>query len=115
MAPDLVNERLTQFYRELYESRVTYSQNELSTFFDTIRLLTLDRVDREGLEADISLEEIQTAIGKLQAGKTLASDGLPAEFYSNFADTVAPKLTALFSDHPPLTLFQNPWKRRLLY
>lgn len=57
----------------------------------TVRLPTLDGEDRERLEADISLEEIQGAIGSLQAGKKPGSDGLPAEFYSNFAETVAPK------------------------
>lgn len=60
--------------------------------------MILYRADRERLEADTSLEEIQTAIGSLQAGKTLGLGTLPTEFYSTFAEIVAPKLTDLFSE-----------------
>lgn len=38
------------------------------------------------------------AIGNLQLGKTPGSDGLPAEFYSNFTEIVAPKLKSPFTD-----------------
>lgn len=58
----------------------------------------MDEEDRERLEADISLEEIQLAIGNLQAGKIPGSDDLPAEFYPNFIEIVALKLKSLFAD-----------------
>lgn len=52
---------------------------------------------REGLEADITLEEIQVAMGHLRGGKAPGADGLPSEFYSNFSELLAPKLTSLLS------------------
>lgn len=80
MTPDLINDHFMQFFRELYTSRATYSQTKLNTFLETVRLPVLDREDRERLEANISLEEIQTVIGKLQAGKTPRSGGHQENF-----------------------------------
>lgn len=54
------------------------------------------------LEADVSPEEVQLAIGGLKGGKAPGADGLPSEFYSNFMEILAPKLTTLLSDHESL-------------
>lgn len=91
VAPDFINQRFMQFIQELYESRVAYSTTELAAFLDLVKLPVLGETDRERLEADITLEEIQVAIGSLQAGKTSGSDGLPVEFYSNFTEIVVEK------------------------
>lgn len=54
-------------------------------------------VSNKELEVDISLDEVQVAIGQLQGGKTPGADGLLTEFYSWYVELLAPKLTALFS------------------
>ena len=52
--------------------------------------------DREFCERRISLEEVERAIEGLGKGKSLGSDGLPAEFFSHYKHLVAPLLHKLF-------------------
>lgn len=59
-------------------------------------------MNRERLDADITLEKVQLAMGWLKGGKSLGADGLPSEFYSHFMELLAPKLTFLLSDYGSL-------------
>lgn len=56
-----------QFFNDLYKSRATYALTDLTDFLDPVTLPILATADREHLEEDISLEEVQIAIGRLQA------------------------------------------------
>ena len=54
------------------------------------------------------LEEVKSAIKKLQCGKAPGIDGLPAEVYSTGGDVVAKQLTPLFM------LFMLCWKKGIM-
>lgn len=54
---------------------------ELDAFFENIKIPVLTEVDREGLEAPITLEEIQQAVTEMANQKSPGPHGLPAETY----------------------------------
>lgn len=73
-----INARFSQFF-QVYSSR---AQFPLSDFLNSLDFPALTADARADLEKDITLVEVQGAIGRLQGGKTLGIDGLPTEFYS---------------------------------
>lgn len=79
-----------------------YSDSDLTSFLDPLSFPVLAMEDRERLEADVTLEEVQLAMGSLQGRKAPGADGLPSEFYTNFMELLAPKLTTLLSDFESL-------------
>lgn len=87
-----INHRFLRYYRQLYSSRVAYTTNDLYTYLDRIAFPRLDSTDRNSLEQDISLEEVQLAMTQLKPGKTPGTDGLPTEFYPQHLEL----LTSLF-------------------
>lgn len=96
-APNSINSRFREYLKEVYSSRANITESVLSSFLDPLSIPMLSAEAREGLEADITLEEIQVAMGHLRGGKAPGADGLPSEFYSNFAELLAPKLTSLLT------------------
>lgn len=90
-----IDERFLEFYRDLYSSRVSYTKSDLLRYLDCIQLPALGVDKSEQLDADISLEEVQVALGSMQSGKTPGPDGIPIEFYSTYQELLAPRLTAL--------------------
>lgn len=92
-APELISARFLQFYRELYSSKVAYDTIKLTHYLDQIPFPTLD-LNRQ-CELDISLEEIQEAMGGMQSGKAPGLDGIPIEFYSTYQELLAPRNTFL--------------------
>lgn len=95
--PEDINAESMKFFREVYTSRAQFTPLELQEYLDAIPFPSLSEEHRNLLEGDFSLEEVQTAIGSLQSGKTPGADGLPTEFYSQNAEVLAPKMKALFS------------------
>ncbi|KAJ1081969.1 hypothetical protein NDU88_002141 [Pleurodeles waltl] len=53
---------------------------------------------RETLDASITREEILAAIRSLKNAKTPGSDGMPAEFYHRYADTIADSLLEVYKE-----------------
>lgn len=49
---------------------MNYSDSDLSSFLDIVSFTVLTLAAREALEADITLEEVQAAVGGLKGGKT---------------------------------------------
>lgn len=95
--PALINCRFSEYYKTLYSSRATYTLQELSQCLDLVDLLSLSPVQRENLEAPISLNEVRQAIGVLQSGKIPGPEGYPVEFYKTYTDQLAPCLQHLFT------------------
>lgn len=98
-APDQMNACFLQFFQDLYFSRADFSPSDLYAFLNPISFPMLVAEDRKRLDVDITLEEVQLAMGWLKSGKAPGTDGLLSEFYSNFMEILAPKLTALISDY----------------
>lgn len=67
--PAKINACFAEYYSSLYSSRAQYSAKELSDFLDEITLPTLTAAAREGLEAPITLEEVQRALSPFTNGE----------------------------------------------
>lgn len=63
-----INARFAFYYGDLYSSRVGYFQDELASFLDQINFPTLNAIAREHLDSTITIEEVQQALGEMQAG-----------------------------------------------
>lgn len=74
----------------------------------TFPQLTSDQVNF--LEAPLTTNEIVTAFARFARSKSLGSDGLPIEFYSQFNEILTLKLLALYN-HPFETLTLPPFMR----
>lgn len=70
MAKSHINNRFREFFEELYTSRVNYSDSDLSSFLNSIPFPALTEEVREGLEADITLEEVQNCCGGTERGES---------------------------------------------
>lgn len=68
-ASDQINACFLQFFQDLYSSRADFSPSNLNAFLDPISFPTLAAEDSERLDADITLEEVQLAMGQLKNGK----------------------------------------------
>lgn len=60
-------------------------------------LPTLSTEEVEALDAPIMTLEIELAIASLPPSNTPCPDGLPGDWYKQYAETIAPKLQQLFS------------------
>lgn len=95
--PGAISNRFLQFYQQLYSTRADYTATNLSEYLDLIPLPALNSDQSKALDEDITLEEFQTAMSCMQAGKAPGPDGIPIEFYSQQQELLAPRLTSLLS------------------
>lgn len=95
--PGGINACFAAFYRDLYSSRARYSTAELQAFLEEVQLPILTEETRRSLDTPLTLKELQQAIGSMQAGKSPGDDGLPAEFYKAYVDTLACRLLEVLS------------------
>lgn len=58
----LINESFSQFYSELYASDTTASEEDITGVLQSLDMPTLTDASRLKLDADVTLEEIKTAI-----------------------------------------------------
>lgn len=112
--PPSVNGRFREFFEELYTSRVDYLDSDLSSFLDSVAFPFLTMEDRERVEGNVTLKEVQAAVSGLKGGKTPGADGFPSEFYSNFAELLAPRLRTLLSDFESLEALPDSMKEAVI-
>lgn len=94
----LINGVFETFYQELYTSQGTIDESKLDSFLSTITMPTLTETQRDTLEGDITIEEIQQAVLNLSMGKTPGDDGFTSDFYKKFIDVLAPRLQTVYQD-----------------
>lgn len=78
--PAEINACFSSYSWDLYSSRSRNTSAELQAFLDGVQLPTLTAETRQGLDALLTLKELQQAIHSIQAGKSPGEDGLPAGF-----------------------------------
>lgn len=88
--PTSINGRFASFYQELYSSRMTCTDEELTAYLEEMELPCLTSTYRDALDAPIMLEEIQRAVASLQNGKTPSPDGIPAELFKTYVEELLP-------------------------
>lgn len=92
---------LHDFYSHHYDEGASCPLMEIDTFLQSLADLPhLDHADT--LNGPITCREIETAIQKLNLGKSPSSDGLTTAFYKNFAELLSPILEEVFKG-----IFQN--------
>lgn len=84
---DEINGGFVSFYGLLNSSKATYTQDELTSYLDSIDIPVLTAKYRDALDAPISVEELLKALKPLQSGKTPGPDGIPVEFLYFFRNT----------------------------
>ena len=87
---------ITDFYSDLYSCHDTKSKTEIMDFLDNIPSLPSLKQDYSNLISTVTGAEISDAIGSLCNGKAPGCDGLTAEFYKSFEETLVPILVAVF-------------------
>lgn len=97
-APDEINDRFASFYSNLYSSRAVFTPDELNSYLDPIDIPVLTEKYRESLDAPITTDEILIALKTLQSGKSPGPDGIPVEFYKQYAEELTGKLCAMLSE-----------------
>ncbi len=66
-------------------------------YLDKLELPRISQIDKETLEAPLSLEELHVSLKSLQKGKSPGLDGLPPELYSEIWDLVGILMLNLFN------------------
>ena len=87
---------ITDFYSDLYSCHDTKLEAEIFKFLENIPCLLSLKQDVTNLISSITEEEITCAIKSLCNGKALGCDGLTAEFYKAFEETLVPILASVF-------------------
>lgn len=93
-----INETFKAFYQKLYTSQGVIDQEDIDRFLSQVHLPALSEEKQKEIGGDITLEEVQQAIGKMSSGKAPGDDGLPTDFYKEFVDLLAPRLVIVFRD-----------------
>lgn len=75
---------------------MSYSNEGLKTFLDSITLPVLSDADREALDKPFTLEEMQTVAMGVLNNKALGAGDLPGEVYKTYGKALLPLLQSLY-------------------
>ncbi len=78
--PVAINEIFKGFYTNLYKAKTDFDEPICKQYLDKLELPQISQIDKESLEAPLSLEELHVALKNLQKGKSLGLDGLPLNY-----------------------------------
>ncbi len=92
-----INKCFEDFYRNLYSSNNTTSQDEVNEFLEKCDLPKLDQDAAAELDAEITLDEVKATIAQLPNNKAPGPDGFGAEFYKAYSSLLAPLILRMFN------------------
>ena len=95
--PIEINECFSDFYKELYTSKITSDVSQISDFLSSLNLPKLNTSARETLNANFTLGEITEAIRSFPNGKAAGPDGFGIEFYKAYVKLISPFLLRMFN------------------
>lgn len=93
-----INSCFQTFYKSLYTSDSSADSSSLEDFFETLCVPSVDLGAAAGLEEDLSVAEIASAIGSMQSGKSPGPDGYPTDFFKRFSGQLSPLLLSVFEE-----------------
>lgn len=96
-SPDLVMQELASFYESLYCSGVVYAPDDLDQYLHNMSFPELTMGQRKGLEATLTLEELQEAVSSFHNCKAPGKDGIPIEIYKQYSAILLPRLLHVFN------------------
>ncbi len=86
--PVAINDIFKGFYTNLYKAETDFDEPICKQYLDKLELPRISQIDKESLEAPLSLEELHVSLKSLQKGKSPGLDGLPPELYLEMWDLV---------------------------
>ncbi len=86
--PVAINDIFKGFYTDLYKAETDFDEPICKQYLDKLELPRISQIDKESLEAPLSLEELHVSLKSLQKGKSPGLDGLPPELYLEIWDLV---------------------------
>lgn len=84
----ILNNIFEDFYTNLYKSETDFDESFCKEYLGKLVLPLIPQMDKDSLEAPLSLEELHEALKCLQKGKSPGLDGLPPELYIEILDVV---------------------------
>ena len=97
LSPDQVLPVIHEFYAQLYDSCDNKEDSEIDQLLNKLSIPML-KGDTSSLVGKISATEVENTIKKLHPGKDPGLDGLTADFYSRFSNTLCDILAAVFNE-----------------
>lgn len=94
--PKDINDRFFKFYSDLYTSKAIAEPSVMNHFLNKCNLPKLNEADKQLLNEEFNIPEIQKTITSLSNGKTPGPDGLPSELYKKFNTTLSPYLYRMY-------------------
>lgn len=96
--PSQINQAFESFYKLLYTSECTPTEDDFDSFFSRLTIPTPNQEAVTKLGQPITLAELNAAIQSLQGGKCPGPDGYSSEFYKKFKDKLAPLLLDMYNE-----------------
>ncbi len=81
--PVAINYIFKGFYTNLYKAETDFDEPICKQYLDKLELPRISQMDKESLEAPLSLEELHISLKRLQKGKSPGLDGLPLNYIYN--------------------------------
>ena len=78
--------QIENYFRDLYTSVKTFSQDEFDEFTQHLQIPKLSDEDRDSLEGSLRYEECKNVLESFQNDKSPGEDGFTVEFYKFFYD-----------------------------
>ena len=105
-----INVEIRSFYENLYSSKIIHPENDI--WYDQTALQNLPRLSdraKTSLEQNLTIEELQKALSDLANKKSPGVDGLTAEFFKTFFNTLGPLILQTYNysrnnGHLPISL-----------
>lgn len=94
-------------YQELYQSKCTANQETINKFLTNCRLSTLDAEAVQALDAEVTLEEIKTAVMQFPNNKASGLDGFKIEFYKAYLPDIAPLYLQMLKHSKEISILPN--------
>uniref|UniRef100_A0A1A8URJ6 Reverse transcriptase domain-containing protein n=1 Tax=Nothobranchius furzeri TaxID=105023 RepID=A0A1A8URJ6_NOTFU len=119
--PSEINNIIRDYYEKLYSPK-TVKMQDITEFLDKLQIPKIQREEREELEMEISITELESAMDSIKSGKRAGPDGITIEIYKKFKSKLSKPLLEMFKEAfqennlPPLmnrtliTLLPKPGK-----
>ena len=91
-------DQIEVYFRDLYTSEKTFSQEEYDEFTQHSQMPKLSDDDRDNLEGPLSYDECKNVLESFQSDKAPGEDGFTVEFYKFFYDLLGENLLACLNE-----------------
>lgn len=95
--PEEIEKIFREYYQKLYSQDETVNKWYIRNFLYSLDLPSIGEIQNKTITKEISLEELNKALGKMKTNKTPGGDGFPAEWYRKFRDKLNPILLRSFN------------------